>query len=85
MGVGELRYEVFGADAGGFDSAAEDGGSCYEDSPGVRFQGGYHAAPITERPMSKPTPRSPQEYGLVSVKNFPGENCSPAFVKSMST
>jgi hypothetical protein len=46
---------------------------------------GYHAAPMTERPMSNPMPSRPHEYGLVSVRNFPGENCSPAPVNNMST
>ena len=46
---------------------------------------GYHAAPITDRPISKATPRRLHEYGLVSVRNLPGENCSPAPVNSIST
>jgi hypothetical protein len=44
----------------------------------------YHAAPTTDRRYRRPHLVDPHEYGLVSVKNFPGENCSPASVNNMS-
>jgi hypothetical protein len=84
----EVRDQILCAYTGGFDSASEDGSSGNENTPGGELDFGmryaYHAAPMTERPISNPTPSNPHEYGLVSIRNLPGENCSPAPVKSIS-